>query len=181
MNKKEIAYTQYLSQTFDAMARTGLLLSSTDGKGKNNIMAIGWGVVGIIWGKPVFMVLVRPSRFTYELIEATRDFTVNVPSRELEKVVSFCGSTSGRRCDKFKEQKLRAIAGKKVKSPMVDECLVHYECRVIHKNDVVASELAPDIPTMFYPEGDYHRFFLGQILCAYANDELPPSFVSARR
>jgi len=180
MDKREIVYTQFLSPTFDAMEQTGLLLSSTDGKGKNNIMAIGWGTVGIIWGKPVFMVLVRPSRFTCELIEATRDFTVNVPSGELEKVVSFCGSTSGRRCDKFKEQKLTAIAGKKVKSPMVDECLVHYECRVIHKNDVLASELAPDIPTMFYPEGDYHCLFFGQILCAYASSELPSSFVSAR-
>ncbi len=180
MDKRDIVYTRYLSQTFHNMRQTGLLLASTDGKGKNNIMAIGWGVVGIIWRKPVFMVLVRPSRFTYQLIETTKDFTVNVPSQELEEVVSFCGSISGRRCDKFKEQKLTAIEGKKVKSPIVDECLIHYECRVIHKNDVVPSELAPDIPPMFYSGGNYHRLFFGQILSAYASVKLPPSFISER-
>ena len=177
MDKRDIVYTQYLSQTFHAMKQTGLLLASTDGKGTNNIMAIGWGVVGIIWREPVFMVLVRPSRFTCELIEATKDFTVNVPSQELEEVVSFCGSISGRSCDKFKEQKLTATAGRKVKSPIVDECFIHYECRVIYKSDVVPSELAPDIPPMVYSRGDYHRLFFGHILSVYANDKLPPSFV----
>jgi flavin reductase (DIM6/NTAB) family NADH-FMN oxidoreductase RutF len=69
------------------------------------------------------------------------------------------------------------MAGKKVRSPIVDECLIHYECRVIHKNDVVPSELAPDIPPMFYSEGNYHRLFFGQILSAYASVKLPASFV----
>ncbi len=178
MDKRDIAYTQYLPQTFDIMKNTGLLLTSSDGRGKNNIMTIGWGMVGIIWGKPVFTVLVRPSRFSYGLIQNSNDFTVNVPSRELDEVVSFCGSISGREYNKFKKQRLTATAGKKVLSPIVDECLVHYECRIIHRTDVVSVHLASDIPPAHYPEGDYHRIFFGEIVSSYANTQLPESFIS---
>ena len=40
---------------------------------------------GSVWGRPTWTVLVRPSRFTYELIEQTGDFTVSVPGPDMEQ------------------------------------------------------------------------------------------------
>lgn len=164
MEKIEVGYMDCLEETFSTMGKSGLLLVSVSQQEKPNIMTIGWGTVGIIWGKPIFIVLVRPSRFTYGLIEETGDFTVNVPPVEINEKVSFCGTASGREHDKFAEQELTAIPAKKIKSPLIKECLIHYECKVIHKNDVLPPELASDIPHAFYPQKDYHRLFYGEIM-----------------
>ena len=169
MTKVEVSYTDYMKETTQVMKEKGLLLVSVDGNGKPNAMTIGWGTIGIIWGKPIFVVLVRPSRFTYGLIEQTGDFTVNVPPEELAEAVAFCGSASGRDVDKFKEKNLTAAPGKKVKSPIIEECLVHYECKMVHKNDVLKEELASEIQSSSYPTGDYHRIYFGEILSVSAS------------
>jgi len=44
-----------------------------------NTMTIGWGSLGHLWGKPIFMIMVRKSRYTYQLIEKSNEFTVTLP------------------------------------------------------------------------------------------------------
>ncbi len=166
MREVDMGFARYLKETFEMMNKTGLLLASGD-RDKSNVMAIGWGTAGIIWGKPVFVVLVRPSRYTYGLIEKNGQFTVNVPFPEMEELVSFCGTVSGRSHHKFKEKNLTAVPGKKVECPAIRECSISYECRVVHKNDVIPVELFGDIPPEYYPQGDYHRVYFGEILTAY--------------
>ena len=168
-NKVEISYTEYLEETLDVMKKMGLLLVSVDTEGKPNTMTIGWGTVGIIWGKPIFVVLVRPSRYTYGLMEETEDFTVNVPTSDLADVVAFCGIESGRDHDKFTEKGLVAVPGRKVKSPIIEQCVIHYECKVVHKNDVLKDKLAGDITRSSYPGGDFHTLYYGEILSVYAS------------
>ena len=169
MAKIEASYTDYLPETNKMLGHGGLLLASADAEGKPNAMTIGWGTVGIIWGKPIFVVLVRPSRYTYDLIEITDDFTVNVPTPELADEVLYFGTVSGRDHDKFEEKGLTAKPGKKVKSPIVEECVIHYECKVVHKNDVIPDELADEIRAGAYPQGDFHRIYFGEILAVYAD------------
>jgi len=70
-DKVDFRYDECLKETLEVMGGRGLLLVSVDKDGKPNAMTIGWGTIGIIWGKPIFAVLVRPSRYTYGLIEET--------------------------------------------------------------------------------------------------------------
>ncbi len=169
MAKVEVSYTDYLKETNKMLGHGGLLLASADAQGNPNVMTIGWGTVGIIWRKPIFIVLVRPSRYTYDLIEITGDFTVNVPTPELAEKVLYFGTVSGRDQDKFKVQGLTATPGKKIKSPIVEECAIHYECRVVHKNDVIADELTEEIRNSAYRQGNFHRIYFGEILAVYAD------------
>jgi len=169
MAKVETSYTDYLKETYDMLGHGGLLLASTDAQGNPNAMTIGWGAVGIIWRRPIFVVLVRPSRYTFDLIEITDDFTVNVPTPELADKVLYFGTVSGRDQDKFKAKGFTAIPGKKVKSPIIEECVIHYECSVVHKNDVIPDELTEEIRNSAYPQGDFHRIYFGEILAVYAD------------
>ena len=171
MQKLEVGYTEYMKETLNAL-NSGLLLVSADKEGRPNVMTIGWGSIGVIWGRPMFVVMVRPSRFTYGLIEQSGEFTVNLPPRELAETVAFCGSVSGRDHDKFKERGLTPVAARSVKSPLIEECLVHYECRVVHKNDVLPQELFADIVSEFYPGGDFHRVYFGEILRVSASPDV---------
>ena len=169
MPKIEVSYTDYLKETNKMLGHGGLLLASTDAKGNPNAMTIGWGTIGIIWAKPIFVVLVRPSRYTYDLIEVTNDFTVNVPTPQLADKVSYCGTVSGRNQNKFKAKGLTIVPGKKVKSPTIEECVINYECRVVHKNDVIPDRLADEIRNRAYRQGDFHRIYFGEILVVYAD------------
>ena len=166
MGELNIDFSGYLKETFEVMGQIGVLLVSGE-MDKPNVMTIGWGTAGIIWGKPIFITLVRPSRYTHGLIEKGKEFTVNVPTLEMEEIVSFCGTVSGRDHDKFKEKNLTPLPGKKIKCPVVKKCSIFYECRVVHKNLVIPGELFPGITSEFYPQGDYHTIYFGQILAAY--------------
>jgi flavin reductase (DIM6/NTAB) family NADH-FMN oxidoreductase RutF len=149
----------------------GLLLASTKPDGETNVMTIGWGTIGVIWGRPIFTVLVRPSRYTYQFIEASDEFTVNVPSPAMTDFVRFCGSKSGRDHDKIARFEIAITPGQQVGSPWIDGCPLVYECRVVHKNDILPATLDPGISARFYPRGDFHRVYYGEILGLYAAQE----------
>jgi len=171
MSKVQIRFTDYFAQTVQRMREDGLLLASASADGKANVMTIGWGTIGCIWSRPVFIVLVRPSRYTYNRLEQVSDFTVNVPPRELSTSVSHCGSVSGRNHDKFQEAHLTPIPSREVRSPIIKECVVHYECRILHRNDLVPEALAQAVREEFYPSGDFHRVYFGEIVAAYADED----------
>lgn len=166
--KAEVPLTAYAEETMHTLDRCGCLLVS-GGMEKANVMAIGWGLIGPLWGKPFFMVAVRPSRYTYKFVEETGDFTVNVPKRGMEEIVDYCGSVSGRDHDKFKEKGLTLAPGKRVTSPVISDCVIHYECRVAYKMKVMSSGLPEDIRRSSYPSGNYHTLYFGEILATYAN------------
>ncbi len=168
MPKILVDHRDYVRETIKAFDEGRVLLVSQGEKGHPNVMAIGWGTIGVIWQKPIFVVLVRPSRYTYKLIEEVGEFTVNIVPPQLKEVVQYCGTVSGRDHSKFKERQLTAIPSMKVKIPIIKECILHFECRVVHKNDLIPSELERSIIPSLYPKGDFHRVYFGEILaCQY--------------
>ena len=171
MKKLKVPLTAYSEETIRTLDRCGCLLVSGKMK-KANVMTIGWGLIGILWGKPFFMVAVRPSRHTHNFIEDNGDFTVNVPKKGMEEIVKYCGSVSGREHDKFKEKGLTLVPGKKVKSPIISECIIHYECKVAFKSKVIPNDLPRKIKWVYYSSEDYHTLYFGEILAAFADEDV---------
>lgn len=171
MSKVRIRYTDFLDETIRRMRDDGLLLVTAGADGKPNVMTIGWGTIGAIWRRPVFVVLVKPSRYTYSRLEESGDFTVNVPPPELADAASHCGTVSGRDHDKFQEKGLTIIPSRQVRPPIIQECVIHYECRTLHRNDVVPETLTQAILDDIYPEGGFHRIYFGEIVAAYAEED----------
>ena len=171
MAKILVPFTEYFTETVQHLQEEGLLLATVGAEGKPNVMTIGWGTIGAIWSRPMFVVLVRPSRYTYSRLAEVGDFTVNVLPPELAAVGSHCGTVSGREHDKFQEMHLTTVASREVRAPIIQECLVHYECRTVHRNDVVPDALAQAIRDEAYPKGDFHRIYFGEIVAAYAEED----------
>jgi flavin reductase (DIM6/NTAB) family NADH-FMN oxidoreductase RutF len=168
MARKNIAYTDHYAAVMKALTTRGLLVGAYDDKGKPNLMTIGWGSLGTVWGKPMWVVLVRPSRYTYHCIEKHKCFSVNVPPPEMEEACTLCGTRSGRDTDKFKACGLTAERAGAVEAPVVAECPLVYECKVVHWSDVVSPHLAEEILTGAYAGGDFHRIYWGEIVAARA-------------
>lgn len=160
-------FEKYAKETVRRLEDPGCLLVSSKRNGKSNVMAIGWGLIGVFWKMPVFIVPVRHSRYTHEFIEQSGAFTVNVPGDGMEDVVNHCGEVSGRKHNKFAECGLDLVKGKKVKVPVIKQCKIHYECRVVHKLKV-RSDLVPlRVKKTFYSKGNYHTLYFGKILAVY--------------
>jgi flavin reductase (DIM6/NTAB) family NADH-FMN oxidoreductase RutF len=154
-------------ETLEKLEDPGCLLVGAKKDGKCNVMAIGWGFVGLLWGMPVFVVAVRHSRFTHEFVEDSGEFTVNVPGEGLDKAVDYCGEVTGREHDKFKDCGLAVKEGKKVKVPVIKKCKIHYECKVVHKLEVKSGLVPADVKNVYYQKGDYHTLYFGKILAVY--------------
>ena len=148
------------------MASPGILLMT--GK-QGNPMTIGWAQLGVIWGKPVFTVLVRPSRHSHDLLEELGEFSVNVLPGDMKKPLGICGSRSGRDLDKIAECGLNLIPGREISVPSCGESELIYECRVTASQDLIPSALHTREVKDFYPQGDLHTLYYGEIAAVYGS------------
>jgi len=158
---------EYLRETYRKLRDGGLLLVSKTKQGRPNVMTIGWGFVGILWGRPYFIVAVRKSRHTHRCIEATMDYTVNVPKRGMEGILQYCGTVSGRDHDKVKDLAMRLGKPRKVSSPIILGCPIVYECKVFYKMAIDPRILPKKIISEIYPDRDFHTFYFGEIVACY--------------
>lgn len=167
---KSIQYNEMSKEMLEQLQRGAFLTVKTEDK--LNTMTIGWGSLGFIWNKPVLMVMVRYSRYTYDLMEGAQDFTVSLPLRgQLKEALSFCGTKSGRDFDKIKECNLKLKPGNKVNTPIIEDCDLHIECKIVFKQPMDEKLLAQEVKDRAYPKGDYHVMYYGEILDVYVREE----------
>ncbi len=137
--------------------RNVVLVTCVDEVGKVNVITLAWSMP-VSMDPPIVAISVAPKRYSHGLIERSKEFVVNVPTMDIVKEALYCGRVSGRRRDKFKDVGLTPSPAKRVKPPIINECIAHLECKVIQQIKV----------------GD-HTLFLGEVVAAYVNEK---SFVN---
>lgn len=162
---KEVAFDHYAPQVIQTLPKGAFL--TVRHAGRDNVMTIGWGTIGVIWGQPIFSVLVRPSRFTFGLLDASGEFTVSIPLTDMSKALALCGSKSGRDLDKFAAAGLQKLPGIKIATPAIAGAGLHYECKVVFKQPMNPAPLNSNLNSSFYSNGDYHTIYFGQIQSAW--------------
>lgn len=96
----------------------------------SNIMTVAW--TGILNTNPAIVYIsVRPERYSYNLIRNSKEFVINLTTKDLVYATDWCGVKSGAKFDKFKEMNLTKEAGTFVKCPLIKESPVSVECKVI--------------------------------------------------
>ena len=99
---QKIDVIDYLPKIISELKK-GILINTKNGDVVNT-MTIAWGQVGIEWSKLFFTAYIRHSRFTHQLIEKSKEFTISIPvdrTPEIAKTVAYCGSKSGCKTNKF--------------------------------------------------------------------------------
>jgi flavin reductase (DIM6/NTAB) family NADH-FMN oxidoreductase RutF len=135
-----------------------------------NGMTISWASVGQIWNKLFFQVVVRPSRYTYELMEKHDGFTLSVFPQSQKPALKLLGSQSGRNEDKIATAGLHPVASMHVLAPSFEEAELVVECEKIYWQDIDPGHfLDPDIEKQ-YAKGDYHRAYFGKIIAVHGID-----------
>ena len=131
-----------------------VMVSVTDGMGKDNIITVAWAGT-VCTNPPMVSISVRPSRFSYEMIRKTGEFVINLTTEKLAFATDYCGVRSGRDVDKFKEMKLTKEKADFVKAPMIAESPVSIECRVKEVKELGS-----------------HHMFIADVLAVHAEEEL---------
>lgn len=159
-----------------------VLVSCGDLRAERNAITLAW--VGTVASDPPCVAIgVRPTRYSYGLIQRYGDFVINMPRADQAGILEYCGSVSGRTEDKFKGAGITPAAAESVRAPLVAEFPVNIECRVRHRiplgsHDLFVAEIVsvhadPDVLTdgevdpakldpVAYFRGKYYR--LGEMV-----------------
>ena len=142
---------------------------------KPNIITVAW--CGTICSDPVMVsISVRKERYSHAIISETREFVINLTTKELAFATDYCGVKSGKDHDKFQEMKLTAGKAQKVSCPIIAESPVNIECKVTEIKELgshdlfIAEVVAVDVSEEFLDENG--KFDLnGTGLMAYSHGE----------
>jgi len=103
---------------------------------------------------PLFGVAISKKKYTHKLITSSKEFVVVLPGKDLEEELKVFGSVSGRDVDKFEGTGIKTEPAKHIKTPLLADAVVNFECRL---HEIVET-------------GD-HDLFIGEILTSYINKD----------
>jgi len=161
---REAAVEDIVLNPFDIVLKDWMLITAGPPDAYNT-MTGGWGGMGALWGKPICWCVVRPVRHTYEFMERSENFTLCFFGDEYKEALRFCGSRSGRDVPgKAREAGLTPVAGSLPGTTVFSEANLVFECRKIYYQDLDPGNFLDPKIEEWYPQKDYHRFYVGEIL-----------------
>ena len=119
-------------------------------QGKVNFMAVGW-MTRVNEQPPLLAVSIGRQQYTAIGIRENKVFSVCLPSSALVEKTDYCGIVSGRKADK--SGLFRVFYGSMQKAPMIEECPLCLECRLVN---------TVELPNQY--------LFIGEIAAAYSEE-----------
>ena len=120
----------------------------------SNIITVAW--TGLInTHPPRLSIAIRPTRHSYGMIKERGEFAVNLTPACLIKECDYCGIYTGAKVDKFEKTGLHKAPASVVACPIIEECPLALECRVI---DIL-------------PQGT-HDLFLAEVVAVDADESI---------
>lgn len=165
MERLDIPLDRFALAPVRALDKGWFLLAAGDfSAGSWNCMTVSWGAFGVIWGRPLAMIVVRPSRHTHGFTERYDSFTLSAFPERFRPALDYCGSHSGREGDKAKAAGITPEAARVVKAPAFAEAELVVECRTTYRDALEPSHFLADWIAENYPAGDYHTMYFGEIV-----------------
>ncbi len=128
-------------------------VAGVDG-GAPNIVTLAW-VGTVCSAPPMLSISVRPSRHSYDLLQRSHQFVVNVPRAAQVREIDLCGNVSGRDTDKFAACGFHATKAARVDAPLIEECPINIECVTRHRLSLGG-----------------HDLFIGEILAVHFDEDV---------
>ncbi len=130
-----------------------ILVTCNDPTGKTNIITLAWHTP-ISRKPPLYGISLSPKRYSYGLIEKSKEFVINFIPYTLVEAADFCGTHTGKNTDKLCTTGLTLTSSKKLSTPLITEGYAHLEC-TLHKT---------------IPLGD-HSLFIGEVVAVSADND----------
>ncbi len=128
-----------------------IVLAGANVQGRPNYATLGdCGVMGI--NPPLVYISSHRDHYTNQGILENNTFSVNFPSTKLLAVTDYCGMVSGSEVDK--SALFETFYGELGTAPMIQECPVNLECRVVKEFSI-----------------QHRQVFVGEVVQSYVEEE----------
>ncbi|HOW87767.1 MAG TPA: flavin reductase family protein [Candidatus Omnitrophota bacterium] len=121
-----------LAKVYTLLEPGAVAMVTTALKDRANIMTMSWHTM-IDFDPPLAGLVIGDQSQTFQTLKRTGECVINIPETGLLKKAVACGNVSGRTVNKFKAFGLTPVKASKVKAPLVKECPVNLECKVVHR------------------------------------------------
>ena len=129
---------------------------------KCNTMTASWGGLGVMWGKNVAYIVLRPQRYTKEFVDAGETFSLSVLDEEYRKTLNYLGTVSGR--DEDKIAKAGLTVEHEGKTPYFGEANTVLVCRKLYAQEFdPACFIDKSCEEKCYPNKDYHTMYIAEV------------------
>ncbi len=152
-----------LTYNFFRLINDDNMLITAGQSGGYNTMTASWGTAGILWNMPIAICFIRPHRYTFQFAEKSDYFTLSFLEEKHRNILNYCGSHTGRDVNKAEQTGLHVLETGMGNVTFSQARLV-LECRKLYA-DFLREEnfLIQGITAKFYPDKDFHKFYIGEI------------------
>lgn len=158
---QEMKTTELKDNPFQMIGKDWLLVTA-EKNGQCNTMTASWGGVGVMWGKDVAFIVIRPQRYTKEFIDAADTLSLSVLPESFRRTYSYLGSVSGREEDKIAKAGL--TVAHEDSTPYFEEANTVLLCRKLFAQPFQPEAfLSEEVMEKWYPEKDYHTLYICEI------------------
>lgn len=158
---KEISPELLRKNPFQAIGNEWMLITAGD-KNKVNTMTASWGGLGVMYGKNVAFIVIRPDRYTKEFVDREETFSLSFLEKEYKKTLNYLGSVSGRNEDKIAKSGLTIEYFDS--TPYFNEARNVLICKKLFKQALHNESLLDDnLARAWYPSGDFHTLYIAEI------------------
>lgn len=162
MSFKMISPEDWNESAFKVIGKQMLLVGTPEGK-HANAMTASWGGFGVLWGKPVVYLWIRPERHTHSLIEEGRCFSVNILPEGMDEVYRICGTCSGRDTDKPARCGLTTLSCEGI--PYFAQSKVAALCKLRYQQPMTAGGYCDyALLEQSLAKGELHSLFIGEVV-----------------
>ncbi|WP_058486355.1 flavin reductase family protein [Defluviitalea phaphyphila] len=131
-----------------------VLVSCRGLDGEDNVLAVAY-CCNCSYDPPMVMVGIVPTRYSYHMIKESGCFVVNLVEKNYKETFEYLGKHSKRDENKLEVMNVKLVDGKKVNAPILPDCPVNIECKVV--DSIVTGS---------------HEMFVGKIEYVHADKKL---------
>jgi len=129
---------------------------------KVNTMTASWGGLGVMWGKNVAYIVVRPQRYTKEFVDSADTFSLTFFDERFKKELGYLGKVSGR--DEDKISKANLTVNHIDNTPYFEEGKLAIVCKKLYAQDFKPEcFIATELDEKWYPQKDYHTIYIAEV------------------
>lgn len=157
----EVSTKDFIQNPFQLIGKDWMLITA-EHNGKANTMTASWGGLGVMWGKDVAYIVIRPQRFTKEFIDNSESFSLTFLNDDFRKTLNYLGTISGRDEDKIKNSGLNIVYDQQ--TPFFSEGKIVILCKKLFSQAFDSNSfLVEEIKKNWYPENDFHTLYIAEI------------------
>ena len=165
---KQIDFDYFKINPFEKIGKEWMAITAKN-ENKVNTMTASWGGLGVMWGKNVSFIGIRPGRYTKEFVDNSDRFSLCFFDEEYKKFLSYFGSVSGRDEDKIANSGLTIIEDNNV--PFFKEAYMVLICKKLYNQELNSQcFIDPSLDNKWYPNKDYHSMYISEIEKIFINN-----------